>query len=244
PSGSELFEGVPFVIDGGASNPGMGTVDLDPGDGMAVAQRVLDGVAVDQRAMIRGGSLTPSIQEIGGTLRSQPDKSLLFDPGHLEDFLRRTAPRCADNLFSGNVVWGAGTAPDLGFHDPGAPPWDRRQRPRMTFIDGDLTVAGAVTGAGMLVVTGRMVVTGGLAFNGIVLVLGEGNLSVCGPSTEIRGGALVGNLPGYSGSSGVARLTFGDGARLTFDRDMIRLGLSLLPALQVSFREITATMDP
>src|SRR5882724_8190554 len=48
-------------------------------------------------------------------------------------------------------------------------------RPLFTFVDGDMALP-LSGGAGLLVVTGQLTLTGNTAFNGLILVLGGGNL--------------------------------------------------------------------
>jgi len=69
------------------------------------------------------------------------------------------------------------------------PPTDfgTTSRPTLTFIDGDGEL-GPVSGAGLLIVTGALTVDGSATFNGLILVLGSGQL--------IRSGGGNGNSLG------------------------------------------------
>jgi len=79
-------------------------------------------------------------------------------------------------------------------------------RPTLTFIDGDGAL-GPVNGAGLLIVTGALTVDGSATFNGLILVLGSGQL--------IRSGGGNGNT---LGSILVARFAnSGDFLAPTFD---------------------------
>jgi hypothetical protein len=49
--------------------------------------------------------------------------------------------------------------------------------PQITFINGDVNLGG---GAGVLVVTGTLTISGGMQFNGLVLVIGQGNVVING----------------------------------------------------------------
>lgn len=60
--------------------------------------------------------------------------------------------------------------------------------PKFTFVDGDASVD---DGAGLLVVTGKLTMGGNASFNGVVLVLGEGNLDRNGGGNGDILGALV-----------------------------------------------------
>lgn len=60
--------------------------------------------------------------------------------------------------------------------------------PKFTFIDGDASVS---DGAGMLVVTGRLTMGGNASFNGVILVLGKGELDRNGGGNGDVLGAIV-----------------------------------------------------
>jgi len=60
--------------------------------------------------------------------------------------------------------------------------------PLFTFVDGDCDLDG---GNGMLVVTGRLNMSGNPSFNGIILVLGEGNVNRNGGGNGTINGAIV-----------------------------------------------------
>jgi len=49
--------------------------------------------------------------------------------------------------------------------------------PQITFINGDVSLGG---GAGVLVVTGTLTISGNMQFNGLVLVIGQGNIVING----------------------------------------------------------------
>jgi hypothetical protein len=61
--------------------------------------------------------------------------------------------------------------------------------PKFSFVDGNVDFSGGDHGAGLLIVTGNYSQGGSSSYNGIVLVLGEGNVSRNG--TPDLGGALV-----------------------------------------------------
>jgi len=66
--------------------------------------------------------------------------------------------------------------------------------PQITFVNGDLSLNGAVSGAGVLVVTGNLSFGGNTSFNGLVLVVGQGNMSENGGgSGEFDGQVFVAN---------------------------------------------------
>jgi len=56
--------------------------------------------------------------------------------------------------------------------------------PQFTFVDGDATIG---DGAGLLIVTGSLKLKGGRQFNGVILVLGGGNISAGGNDHIVNG---------------------------------------------------------
>ncbi len=79
------------------------------------------------------------------------------------------------------VVQGpAASLPDYGA--PGSPV--------ITYVNGDLTLGGSITGYGILVVTGTFTASGTVGWNGIVLVIGQGNMVVSGGGNNQYNGAV------------------------------------------------------
>jgi hypothetical protein len=97
-----------------------------------------------------------------------------------------------------------------------------------TFVDGDATLPND-GGKGMLVVTGTLTISGNKAFDGLVLVLGDGAIIRSGGGSSTNYGAFV--IARFTSSSGFLNPTFtssGTGtARLQLDRASVRRGLRL-----------------
>jgi hypothetical protein len=112
-------------------------------------------------------------------------------------------------------------------------------------VDGDLFVGGSLEGAGLLVITGKASVTGQLSFNGVILIIGAGELD-CGGSSAITGAVYVTKLSDWNGNLnwGTARLTVREACHITFNREVVGMAVNLIPPVQVSFREITSAIDP
>jgi hypothetical protein len=72
--------------------------------------------------------------------------------------------------------------------------------PKLTFVDGDLTVSNSYCkGAGLLVVTGTLTLDGNYSFQGLVLVLGTGRiLRTGGGNGTIEGSILVASFDRYT----------------------------------------------
>jgi hypothetical protein len=230
-------------IDGGAF-PAIGTVDTIPNDAAAPSQII--GAAAEGRGIVTGGGYPdPSVREISGLLNSDPDRSLLLDPRYLWDFVRAQVPAVADAVFNESQNWMAGSAPYLGSFDRSRPPGAAGQDPKVILVDGNLRISGGLSGGGVLLVTGDLSISGPFAYNGLILVIGSGNLTIDGSGEGITGGLLMANLENQGGEIGFGTPGFSISgrSRLTAQSDVVKMAVGLLPAVQISFREITNS-DP
>jgi Tfp pilus assembly protein PilX len=71
--------------------------------------------------------------------------------------------------------------------------------PQVVYVNGDLTLTGNGTGYGILVVTGTLTVKGNVQWNGLVLVVGNGNLQMDGTNT-FYGAVLIAKTKDSSGN--------------------------------------------
>lgn len=98
----------------------------------------------------------------------------------------------------------------------------------LTFIDGDASIPNE-GGKGLLVVTGRLTVSGSQPFQGLVLVLGDGNLDRNGAGNSISLGAFV--VARFGATGGFLAPTFtssGSGtSTIQLDRAKVRTALRL-----------------
>ena len=246
PSGPLLFDGGGFRIQGGAASPGIATLDLDLQDAVSPQERILSQIGAEQSDLIQGAGLVPSVVDATPGAALETEDRMLLDPGYLGDFIWNRISSYADTVLFGNQDWPATAPSDLGEYDPSIPANGPGQTPRITYVGGDLNVTGQVSGAGVLVVTGRLCVTGVLDFYGLILVTGSGDLDLEALGGAVRGGIFVANLPAPDGSAqgGIARITVGGQAEVTLDRAALALAARLMPPVQISFREVTLTMDP
>ncbi len=246
PAGTFMFEGTVFHIRGGSSNPGIGAIDLNADDAISPAGQILSSVTPDQAANIEGMGLSPSVQDISGSINADPDKSLLFNREYVWNFANSAVSGYADNAAQGSQIWTPGNAPDLGTYDPALPWNDPSQHPKVTFVNGDLSLSGALRGGGLLIVTGRLTVDGGLAFNGLVLIIGTGEFYAVNMKPGVKGGIYLAKISGVSGSLswGIPRLTLSGESVIIYDSPAIDTAVRLIAPSQVSFREVTSAMDP
>lgn len=73
--------------------------------------------------------------------------------------------------------------------------------PKVVVIDGDYTVLNGTSGAGILLVTGNLTLQGTITYDGMLLVLGKGDITRSGGGTgTISGGIFVANIAGPDGN--------------------------------------------
>jgi len=243
---AQMFLGNGFDIQGGESNPGIATIDTDPSDSVFPADLVRLRLQADQYGNIQGQGLQPSVRDITAAVRAHVDKNLLLSASYLRGFVRDSAPKFADSLFAGHQSWTEGNVPDLGNFDMALAPNEPSQHPKVTLVDGDLLLSGSAQGAGLLVVTGKLALSGDFAFVGMILVIGAGDIDVAISGGCIRGGIYVAAIANQGGIPAwqTPKFSIGGTSSLRFDRQAIEMALRLIPPLQLSFREITSTIDP
>lgn len=224
--------------------PGIGTIDPLEEDALFPDQ-IIHGTVATTASISGGGLPEPSIQDITGEVLSNPDQALLLKPGYLWKFVHVQGPRLADQIFEGSQDWTAGGTPFLGSYDS-TKPWSAPgQDPRITLVNGDLTAPEGFSGCGLLIVTGDFSCAGPISFKGLVLVIGSGNLAISGAGEGIVGGLVVASLAkiGETVTFGIPGISIGGNSRIIADRDIVLMAISLIPATQISFREIVGT-DP
>ncbi len=232
-----------YEISGGAF-PGIGTIDAIREDGIFLDETMR--AAALGSGTITGGELPPpSISDITARVLSDRDRSMLLNPRKLWEFIRSRAPQIADVFLEGSQTWTEGNAPYLGSYDNTKPANAPGQDPQLTVVNGNLSLTGHISGGGLLVVTGDLVYSGGFAYNGLVLVIGSGNLNAAGSGQGIAGEMVVGKLiaSGEEITFGVPDVLIRDNSRFISNRDLVRMAIGLIPASQISFREI-AGYDP
>jgi hypothetical protein len=232
-----------YEISGGAS-PGVGTIDTSPSDAI-LPDLIIQSAAGTGGNISGGGLLNPSVSDITGQVSANKDQSLLLNPGYLWDFVYRQAPQIADNYFNGSQNWQSGSAPYLGVFDNSRALNAPGQDPKITVVNGDLQITGSISGGGLLIVTGSFSYSSSYSFNGLVLVIGSGSLTADGLGQGIEGEMVIANLQNVGGNIafGTPTVTIGGNSRLSSNRKAVQMAIGLIPASQISFREITGT-DP
>jgi hypothetical protein len=244
-SSADMFGGSLFAIQGGAANYGISIIDANSSDGVFPAQQILTRLTAQQGQNIQGAGKQPSVLDITSAISTNAEKKLLLDGAYISNFMAQTVPRFADSTYSGPQTWMDAAPAQLGHYDPSQPQNAPGQTPKMTYVNGDLSVDGNLEGGGLLVIAGRFTATGNFTFCGLILVIGAGELDI-GGTCHVTGAVYVARLSGMgAGASwGVSKLTVKDSIRLDYDKEVVKMAVSLLPPLQLSFREITNIIDP
>ena len=242
PQSNARFSGA-FEISGGPS-PGIGTIDTVPGDAV-FPDLAIRAAAGSGEGITGANDPVPSIRDITMQASSNADQRLLLNPGYLWDFVRNRAPRISDSFHEGNQSWVGGAAPYLGSCDA-SKPWNTQgQDPRITVVHGDLEMSGDISGGGLLVVTGNFSYSGSFVFSGLIIVAGSGQFTAAGAGAGIEGCIIVANLISAGGSItfGSSGISIGANSRIVSNRESVRMAIGLIPASQISFREIAGS-DP
>jgi len=72
--------------------------------------------------------------------------------------------------------------------------------PQITYVNGDFTMGSGTSGAGVLVVTGNFTINGKMEYDGLILVIGQGSVTVSGAGDgTIFGELFVANTNGAVG---------------------------------------------
>jgi hypothetical protein len=248
PSSSNMFDGSAFRVRGGNSNVGIATIDTDPSNMTFPSERIASSLDPQQHNNISGMGMTPSIQDVTNDVAMDPDQSLLLDPSFLWDFINNMLPMYADNYYEGNQTWtGFEEGLDLGTLDLTKPDNHPSQNPKTTLVKGDLDIGGNISGGGLLVVTGQLKGNGALNWNGLILVIGGGDLNGGGLNVGLDGGVYIANVSeGEDGNPvfGTPKFTLSGACFITMHGEAIRMSIRLLPPAQIGFREITSITDP
>ena len=245
PSASNMFDGNSFGIQGG-SQVGLATIDVNTANSVYPSQQVSSQLAPNQTDNISGAGLEPSIMDITGSVSANEDKALLLSKEYLYNFVNSVVPQFADSSYSGNQSWSGGSAPDIGYFDPSLPANAPGQRPRVTYVNGDLSVSGDMEGGGLLVVTGKFTSSGRFTYNGLVLVVGTGDMDAGGLNRGVYGGVYITSVTNSGGviSWGTPKLSMSGNSDIIINSNAIGMAMRLIPASQTAFREITSAMDP
>ncbi|RPI27034.1 MAG: hypothetical protein EHM61_09890 [Acidobacteria bacterium] len=208
--------------------PGISCLNEDGTPVDAIKAELIDGNQEENVRGLGGTKDTPSVAD--GTADLNEDAQNILDPAYLTKLLVKLAS-IADNTYQGDQL------PDnddlnLGTHDD----------PKITYINGDVTISWDISGAGILVVTGDLKARGSVIFEGLVLVIGSGVFDAAGLNDGILGGLVVSKLQGNA--FGTSSISLKGNSRFFFSGSSIQLATSLLTTQSLSWREITPEIEP
>jgi len=125
------------------------------------------------------------------------------------------------------------------------PDYGSQAAPTITYVQGDLTLQGNITGYGILVVTGNYTASGAVGWKGIVLVVGQGVMTVSGGgSNQYTGAVLIAKTRDTNGnilpSLGKTTLNWagGGGNGVYYSSGCINSAVNNVTYHVLSFREI------
>lgn len=199
--GHMVFNGNAFLIDG---HDHYATSPFDTIPGAPPAPAVLtEGPTTD-------AMLAPMQQDnvygAGGD-NSVQHSSYTYDFNQIQAQLTNMA----DYTFTGPVTWGNGT-----------PSYGSLTDPKVTVVNGNLTVNGSWTGGGILFVNGNLAMGGGCQFKGIVVATGDLTMTGGGPADVARIlGAII-----YQGTM-VDNSTFSGSGRVWYSTEAINAALNV-----------------
>jgi hypothetical protein len=167
-----------FVVDGndstgcgaattGPAIPGIGVTDN------ADVTTVAGAIPNNRKSHYTGsGGSTPDVENISSSL-----------PTNLQSV---SSLQALTSSIKSMVTQPVITGPASSLSNPGT-----AAAPQIIYVNGDLSLGGAVTGYGILVVTGTFSASGNVGWNGLVLVVGQGNFQGNGGGNNSYNGAIV-----------------------------------------------------
>lgn len=244
PDINSSFDGNSFDVVGDENHPGISFLndDLQAGDATSAMQSLYNDLRHNQHTNIQGSDDgpydgKPAIQDDTDTVRNSddPDAANVLDADFLASFAARIG-FAADTIYPDGMDL-SGSGVELGTSDA----------PKIVVAEGDLYLSGNGSGAGILVVQGNLEYQGAFDYDGLVLVLGEGSVSLGGANKSITGGVLVANLIENNDgthSFGESSFSLNGNSDFFFDSTNIRMAVNLLPMKTLMWREITPEIEP
>jgi len=187
-----------------------------------------NGIPANRDTHYVGSTASPSVSNVSTSLNTTLQSTASLDgPNGLTQLILQNASE---------VVQGPATSlPDYG----------TATAPVVAYVNGDLAL-GSVSGYGILVVTGNLALAGNTNWRGIILVIGQGTMSVSGGGNGEYDGAVLlaktrdaqGNLLATLGAP-LLDWSGGGGNGIYFDSCWINNSLGGVLYNVLSFREIT-----
>jgi len=147
-SGPGMYNGNSFNVSGGATNPGIATIDTNPLDGIHPASIVTSPLAKNQANNITGVGGTPRFRISRRALRRR--SAIAEGPRLSLELVNNVLPSAADNLFTTDQHWSAPISFDMGSVDITKPMNDRVSGPRLRWLKEIAASAATSLAAGSL----------------------------------------------------------------------------------------------
>ena len=219
--------------------PGIGCLNdaAGQGDAASAVETVKGSLSSQQTGNVTGRGGTPSVQDATQDVRDSPnpDAENIFDASFLVNFANAMAGVADYKYPDGTSLSGENIR--LGTPDD----------PKITVALGDLDLNGSGIGAGIMIVRGTLDVGGSFTYDGVILVLGEGELRLHGANKSFFGGIYVANATKNTNGTatfGAPTIEIPGNSNFYMKSDSISMGYSLLPMRLLSWREITPEIEP
>jgi len=207
------------------------------GDADSAVTAIKNSLGDQQDNNVVGQGGTPSVQDGTDAIRSSnnADATNIFDGGFLVNFANLMAGVADYKYEDGTALSGEnivlGTAQD----------------PKITVALGDLELNGNGGGAGIMIVRGTLDIGGSFVYDGVILVVGEGDLRLHGANKSFLGGIYVVNVQKNADGSttfGTPKTDIQGNSNFYMKSDSITMAYSLLPMRLISWVEITPEIEP
>lgn len=219
--------------------PGISCLNNSPGSGDATnaVTAVKSQLDPQQAGNVIGEGTNPSVQDATQDIRDSPnpDAENIFDGAYLVNFANAIAGVADYTYPDGTTLSGENIV-------LGTP-----ESPKVTVALGDLDLNGTGVGAGIMIVRGTLDVGGSFTYDGVILILGEGQLRLQGANKSFFGGIYIVNVTKNANGTatfGLPGIQMGGNSNFYMKSDSIAMGYSLLPMRVLSWREITPEIEP
>jgi hypothetical protein len=221
------------------SFPGISCLNNAPsqGDASTAVSTVKGSLDTQQLNNVVGQGGSPSVQDGTDTIRnsSNADATNIFDGSFLINFATQIAAVADYKYDDGTTL--SGTNIELG----------TTANPKITVALGDLELNGNGEGAGIMIVRGTLDIGGSFIYDGVILVVGEGELDLHGANKSFLGGIYVVKVTKNADGSttfGTPKFDFQGNSSFYMKSDSIAMAYSLLPMRVISWVEITPEIEP
>ncbi len=233
------FSGNSFDLVGDATHPAVTTLYNAPssGDASAAYQDMIAALGSKGRVVGEPGPDGISVQDGTQDIRdsNNPDATNVFDPVFMDRFMSYLE-QVADRVYATDPHL-SGSGIQMG----------TVSSPQITVAQDNLTLNGGGSGAGVLVVRGVFDLGGAFVYDGLVLVVGDGELRLHGANKTLRGGVYVANVEVDSDgnrSFGTPVVEVSGNSNFVFSSDDLKMAINLLPLKTLSLRELTPDLEP